>query len=361
MLVSTEKPDLAEKVRFLSTGAHLGEPGVNIQTIETHFAWVFLTSQYAFKLRKPVRHHGLDTLGLDSRRARCDEELRLNRMLAPDVYLDVLPLAVSPDGRMRLIGAGEAVDRSMVPPDWGTDSQIVDWLLRMRRLPAARMLDHMIRERSWTPADLQAVSAHLQAFYRGSPALPMTGDEYCHRLGAAVRDNREMLLAAASFGVDASRVATIASLQERLIETHRKSLMQRAEQGMVRDCHGDLKPEHVYCGPPVRVIDRLEFDADLRLLDPIEDLCFLWLECSRLGAASAGEWLVRRHIAVAGDKAPWPLAELYLSLRALTRSKLAAWRLIEPGSDRVHWRERVSDYLARALNAARRAEPGPRH
>jgi len=348
---SIQRPDLAEKVSFLSAGAHLGEPGVEVQTIETHFAWVFLTSRYAYKLRKPVRHRGLDTASPASRRARCEEELLINRDLAPDVYLDVLPLAIAPDGRMRLVE----------PPGRTTDSEIVDWLLRMRRLPVARMLDHMIRERSWQLADLQALSDHLQAFYSHSPALPFAGDEYCRRLKTAVRDNRKELVAAESFGVDASQAAAIACLQERWIDANSGSLIRRAEQGMIRDCHGDLKPEHVCCGPPVCVIDRLEFDADLRLLDPIEDLCFLWLECARLGARSAGEWLLRRHVAAGGDEAPWSLVEFYLSQRALTRAKVATWRLIEPGSDRMRWRERVADYLVRALNAARQAEAASRN
>src|SRR3972149_11804687 len=152
---SIEQPDLAEKVRFLSAGAHLREPDVEVQTVQTHFAWVFLTPKYAYKLRKPVRHRDFETVSLASRRARSDEEIRINRELAPDVYLDVIPLARAPDGRMRLIE----------PSNRTGEMEIVDWLLRMRRLPDARMLDHMIRERSWRPADLQAVRDHLPAVY----------------------------------------------------------------------------------------------------------------------------------------------------------------------------------------------------
>jgi aminoglycoside phosphotransferase family enzyme len=218
------------------------------------------------------------------------------------------------------------------------------------------MFDRLIHEGSWQPADLQALSRHLKAFYAQSPVLRLSGQEYCGRLAAGVSSNLEELLAAESFGVDAARVAEIARLQQRWIDVHGAMLTLRAEQGMIRDCHGDLKPEHVYFGPPVCVIDRLEFDAELRALDPIEDLCFLWLECARLGAPAAGEWLVRNYQAASGSEAPSVLADFYLSQRALTRAKVAAWRLIMPGADSTRWQARVADYLSRALAAVRPAD-----
>jgi aminoglycoside phosphotransferase family enzyme len=337
-----DEPTLADKVRFLSDGAHLGEPGVDIQCIETHFAWVFLTTRYACKLRKPVHQHGLDTLSLEARRARCLDELRLNQELAPGVYLDVLPLTLTADGSMAI----------------GTDDRrgrVVDWVLRMRRLPDTRMFDRMICEGRWTTADLQALSAHLQAFYLRTPVLGYSGPAYCDRLRAEIRDNREELLAAAPWGIDAQRVSRIASLQAHWIDAHDKTLMQRADRGMIRDCHGDLKPEHVCFGPPVTVIDRLEFDANLRVLDPLEDICFLWLECARLGAPAAGEWLVRDYLAVDDGNAHLSLACYYMSQRSLTRAKVAAWRLTLPGAERQHWQGRVDDYLTRALDAIHQA------
>jgi len=344
------KPSLDDKIRFLRDGAHLGEPDVTIECIETHFAWVFLSAQYAYKLRKPVRHRSLDTLSLESRQARCDEELRLNQVLAPGVYLDVLPLTLAADGSMRL---GAAVEPRLEPG--GAPVRVVDWLLRMRRLPAARMFDRMIREGSWQSADLQALSTHLQHFYAQSPVLSMSGHEYRDRLGAGIKNNHEELLAAEPFGVDAERVAHIAARQQQWIDAHGECLSQRAERGMIRDCHGDLKPEHVCFGPPVSVIDRLEFDAELRRLDPIEDLCFLWLECLRLGAPSAGQWLVRSYLEAGGEAVPPALADFYLSQRALTRAKVAAWRLIAPDVDRSRWRERVAVYLSLAMDAIHRA------
>jgi uncharacterized protein len=340
------EPDLAAKVSFLSQGEHLGEPGVEVERIETHFAWVFLTPQQVYKLRKPILHRSLDTRSLGARLARCNDELHVNRDLAPGIYLDVLRLALGPEGRMMLGGAGPAAGPSIA---------IVDWILHMRRLPAARMLDRMIGDGSVRTTDIEALSAHLQAFYSRSPALTISGAAHCQRLGAAIRTNRDELLAARFLGVDAAVVTEIASLQQKWVDVNRTILTRRVEQGMIRDCHGDLKPEHVCLGPPVSVIDRLEFDAELRMLDPIEDLCFLWLECARFGAGWAGEHLVRHYMAASGAAAPASLIHFYLSNRALTRAKVAVWRLTEPGADRMRWSGRVADYLRSALTAIAQA------
>lgn len=351
-----QQVDLAAKIRFFKDGAHLGEPGVAVECIETHFAWVFLTQRYAYKLRKPILYRGLDTLSLDARGARCKEELRLNQALAPEVYLDVLPLTVAQDGGMTLGCAEQSIDITQK----NANNRTVDWILQMRRLPSARMFDRMIHEDSWELSDLERVSAHLQAFYSRSSAVHISGPAYCRRLGAAVHRNCDEVTAAKSFGVDISSVVAIASAQQHWIDTHRPALIEQAERGALRDCHGDLKPEHVCCGPPVCVIDRLEFDADLRLLDPIEDLCFFWLECSQLGAPEAGEWLVRNYIRESGRSVPPSLMDFYFSQRAMARAKLAAWRLAESGADVARWRARIQKYLALAASAVRQAAEGRR-
>jgi aminoglycoside phosphotransferase family enzyme len=332
------EPDLGEKVRFLSEGAALGEPGVVVERVETHFAWVFLTPSHAYKLRKPIRYHGVDTLSLDSRQARCHEELQANQSLAPGVYLGVIPLTRT-SGGLRLDVPGE----------------IVDWLLRMRRLPAERMFDTLLRHGSWRPEDLEALELRLREFYAAAATVQLAGPAYCARLHAAVAYNHRELLAAKACGVEVEPVIEVASLQNRLLDELRPVLSRRADDGWIRDCHGDLRPEHICVGPPVRIIDRLEFDVELRALDPIEDLCFLRLECEREHAHSAGAWLLRQYLAESGTEVPPALVDFYISNRAMTRARLAAWRVSEPDADAPGLLARVRDYMNRALVAAQRA------
>ena len=346
---AVNEPGLAEKVCFLSDGAHLGEPAAQVERVETHFAWVFLTPNVAYKLRKPGRHGGGDASRLAARRAICDEEFRLNQALAPGVYFGVVPLALGPDGSLAF---GRAI-----PPDSEGRWRTIDWLLHMRRLPAARMLDRMIRDGTVRGEDLEALGAHLDRFYRHGPGLPISGREYCRRLGAAIRQNRETLLTDRSGQVDVAVVEETTQLQQQWLVSNRRLLRKRAEQRAIRDCHGDLKPEHVCLGPPVRVIDRLDLDPVLRELDPVEDLALLWLECERLGAPDIGERIIRRHVAEHDAGLPEPLLFFYLSNRALTRARLAVWRLAEPDTDRALWQRRLHTYASRALTAVQQAGP----
>ena len=122
-LVTTEA-----KVAFLMQPSAYPEPTPHVERVETHMSWVFLTDRHAYKLKKPVVYDYLDYGTLAARRRNCREELRLNRRLAPNVYLDILPLAQDEFGRLRLGGPGE----------------VVDWLVVMRRLDHAFMLNRLI-------------------------------------------------------------------------------------------------------------------------------------------------------------------------------------------------------------------------
>ena len=126
-------------------------PPPTVEAIETHMSWVFLTPQTAYKLKKPVRYDHLDFSTLEARRFYCLEELRLNRHLAGSVYVDAVALALDTDGALRIGGQG----------------QVVDWLVRMHRLPAPLMLDRMLENGTATSAHLRSVAKLLADFYRG--------------------------------------------------------------------------------------------------------------------------------------------------------------------------------------------------
>ncbi len=326
---------LAQKAQFLSDGANLGEPGAPVETIETHFAWIFLTPRHAYKLRKPIRYHGIDTLSIAARYATCREEFRVNQALAPGVYLDVVPLVALATGGLHLgAAAGEPID----------------WLVQMRRLPAERMLDFLVRAAQVGRSDFDALLRHLWDFYASLTPIELSGDEYCRRLSAEIDCNRTTIETTAVSGLDPCAASELASRQHELLERLRPELARRAEGGCIRECHGDLRPEHICLGPPIRIIDRLDFDRELRLLDPLEELSFLCLECQRLGLPPG--LLDLQHHAPGPLDVAGPLLDFYLSNRAFTRARLAAWRLAEPDADSGTLIARVRDYLQRASAAA---------
>jgi aminoglycoside phosphotransferase family enzyme len=123
----------------------------------------------------------------------------------------------------------------------------------------------------------------------------------------------------------------------------------------LRDGHGDLRPEHVCLTAPPCVIDCLEFDRDLRRLDPAEEIAFLGLECARLGATWVSDRLVRGYRVAMHDPVPDAVVHFYMSQAAATRAKIAAWHVRDPHYDRRRWTARADAYLADAGRHARLA------
>lgn len=330
---------LDERVAFLSRAASYAHHPRSVRRIETHFAWVFLAGRFAFKLKKPTRQAGMDYRSVASRKAGCLNEVRLNRRLAGDVYLGVLPLRRGGRGSLSLRAGSETVD----------------WLVKMRRLPGARMLDRLIAARAVRPRDLDRVAAHLIAFFRSAQARPLRPREYLARLRrCAVRDTRT--LAAAGLGLDRGALQRLRRAQLGFIARQRRGLQARGAR--VIEGHGDLRPEHICIeAHRCRVIDCLEFDADLRCLDPAEEMAFLMLECERLGSHAAGRRLLACYRRGRPDPVPEGIVHFYMSQQALTRAKIAAWHLKDPKFHRQRglWSARARSYLSAASRHIRRA------
>ena len=198
-------PTLQQKLEFLNALCGPGD-----EALETHFAWVFLIGRHAYKLRKPVRRDTMDYSTLEARRLDCEQEVRLNRRLAPQVYLGTVALAIRPDGGLEFGGAGEAVE----------------WLVKMLRLDRDLLLDSMLA-RGADPGDgLRRILSLLADFYRNAPAALGDGEALCARLAAQIEANRLVLEDA---GLD--RAVLLRDRQLRGIERARRLLAERAAAG----------------------------------------------------------------------------------------------------------------------------------
>lgn len=329
------RPTLAEKVAFLSGAASYGE-GSRVVAIETHFAWVFLTARHAYKLKKPLRQMHMDYRTLASRKRGCRDELRLNRRLAHAVYLAVVPLSSDRHGVLRI----------------GRGARIEDWLVKMRRLPSSGMLDRTLARRALRENELAALVATLTRFFRKAPRTPLRGALYLARLRREVRANQRSLSSLSSRSQNLSEC--VASRQLEFITLARDALTQRAAH--IVEGHGDLRPEHVFLGPPPCIIDCLEFDRRLRLLDPLEELAFLALEIERLGHRACAAQLTQRFQSDSGEQAREAVTHFYMSHRASTRAKLSAWHIGDPQfPDPRPWNARAHSYLNDALHHVERA------
>ncbi len=322
--------DLDAKVAFLQTLLGPGD-----EAIETHFAWVFLAGPRALKLHKPVRRDSMDYSTLAARRRDSEEEVRLNRRLAPHVYLGTLALTHDDSGRLAIGGTGKTVD----------------WLVEMRRLDRARMLDALLARGAVPEVALTRVVGLLTEFYAREPAAISDGATLEARLRRQVAANYQALQA-----LEPEASAALRDAQLTFLDARRAWIDSRAEGGCIVEAHGDLRPEHILVDDPPAVIDCLEFDRNLRILDRAEELAFLELECARLGHAAQGQWLLAECLDRLGDRIAKPMLSFYRSHRAATRAKLYTWRSLEAdGGSPEDWRARARSYLAGALDDARLA------
>ena len=338
-------PSLAEKVAALTRpDCYPGSTG-RIEALETHMSWVFLTDRHAFKLKKPVRLDFLDFSTLEARERDCREEVRLNRRLAPDTYLGVVPLIMSGQGRLRVDGAGT----------------VVDWLVKMRRLPSELMLDRVILAGEAQAAVASKVAGLLSRFYAGLAPVALSPTDYVRRFEREIDEHRREL-ALPDYGLAGELVSTVTRAQTTFLRASGSLLRDRVQGQHIVEGHGDLRPEHVFVGDPPEVIDCLEFNEAFRIVDPADELAFLWMECAFLGAPQVGEGIWRAYAEAAGDPAPDALLSFYRSHRACLRAKLSLWHLKDHDvREPEKWTSRAKKYLALAHDAAvRLADDGGR-
>jgi aminoglycoside phosphotransferase family enzyme len=316
-------------------------PPGTVAVRETHMSYVFLADRFVYKLKKPVRLNSLDYTTLDRRRACCEAEVALNRRLAPGVYLGVVPLARTAKGGLSL----EA------------DGPVVEWLVKMRRLPEARMLDVALAQGTATREDVERAADLLAGFFRAAPAERIADALYLGRFAHDLALDRALLCDPAFALADAAP----GDLLDRLgawLETEREALLTRLHGGHVIEGHGDLRPEHIFLGPPPAVIDALEFDRTLRMLDPAEEIAFLALECDRLGAAWAGAIVRDRCATARGAAASARVSAFYLAFRACLRARLCVGHLQDAAPRAPEtWLPKARWYLEKAWEAAQMLSP----
>lgn len=316
-------PSLADEVRHLRDEAW---PDEDVEVVETHLSVVFLTSERAYKLKKPVVQPYLDHRTLSARLADCRAEVTLNQVLAPGVYLGIESLTVDDAGALHV----------------GTGGTVVDWLVVMRRLDRDELLDRRIAAGEATPADLDPVIELLADFYRSARRHPCTPEHYRSTL-TAMLDQDMAELTSRAFGLADDLGHTLGKPLAAAIE-RTPGLTRRAARRV--DGHGDLRPDHVRPGPEPLIIDRLSFSSSLRCVDPYLDLALLAVECEYLGAPALGDHLLAAYRRRSSDDAAEDVCSLYRALRAVTRARLSVSHLRDDVADPQGWLQRTEAYLA---------------
>jgi aminoglycoside phosphotransferase family enzyme/predicted kinase len=328
-------------IRFLSDPGNYPDPS-GFEVHQTHASWVFLAGPHAYKLKKALSLGFFDYSTPERRRHYCEEEVRLNRRLAPGIYLGVLPV-LEEDGRLSLGGLAPGAPR---------DPREVDAVVLMKRLPREAMLDHMLAAGSAGEEHADRIVAALASFYGSSPRsadIDRMGDPAVIR-GNLVENFEQTedfvgdLIAAGAF-------RAIRSSQLSFLEIRRRLFEERVEGGRIRDGHGDLRAEHIAFLPGIVIVDCIEFADRFRECDVAADLAFLAMDLEFLGHAGLAERLVRRFVEVTGDRGLEGVLGFYVSYRAYVRGKVDGIKLRQPEVDREE-KERLHSRVRRYFELA---------
>ncbi|MDG4552625.1 MAG: AAA family ATPase [Candidatus Contendobacter sp.] len=312
-------------------------PVATVEHLQTHISHVLLAGDYAYKIKKPLNLGFLDFTSLEQRKYYCEEEVRLNGRLAPEIYLDCLPIGGEPANP--ILGGGVAIE----------------YAVRMRRFPQEALLDRALAAGRLQPGHLDALARQLADFHRAIPAAdpaapfgnpervrqPMLDDFTCTRPLLADPADREILAA-----VERWTLAATERLWPRLAE--------RKAGGWIRECHGDLHLGNMVLTDAGRIVvfDCIEFNDDFRWIDVINDLAFLTMDLRFRSVGGFAQRLLNTYLEYSGDFAGMALLSYYQVYRAMVRAKINAIQASQngiPEPDRTAARALCRDYLRLAL------------
>lgn len=344
--------ELSELVLALTAGDAFPVPSLEVQVRHTHISVVFLTGSFAYKIKKPVNFGFADFSTLELRRHFCEEEVRLNRRLAPGIYLGVVPIRRGQDG---------------IHVE-GSEGEIVEWAVKMRRLSDEQTLRHRLSANDVTSETIGNLARLVAAFHASADRSPeIVANATFAEVSKVVEDNWSQAERACSAHVSGNVITRVGELTLEHLERQRTLINDRATRNVPCDCHGDLRLDHVYVWPgegnsEFAIIDCIEFSPRFRHSDPVADIAFLAMDFRFHDRRDFESLLMRSYFKAAGDADGRALLPLYVGYRAVVRSKVDALLAAEPEvpeSERRAAIVRARAYWLLALGVLEEAERRP--
>lgn len=312
--------ELAQLVDRLGDPAAYPYPVKSVEVRHTHISAVFLAGKFVYKVKKPVNYGFVDFSTLAKRKHFCDEELRLNRRLAPDVYLGVVPVT---RGRteVQVEGSGE----------------IVEWAVKMRRLADEATLQNLLQEGNVSEEVIQRLAKKIADFHAQAESGPHIAryGEFTVVAGNA-RENFQQSADHVGKTVSTSVFERTRRLTEEALARLRPLIELRARQNVPRDTHGDLRLGHIYYFPgqeppgDLLVIDCIEFNERFRFADPVSDIAFVFMGLAHQDRRDLATAFAETYFSSTQDSDGRMLLPFYTAYRAAVRAKVEGLKIDRP-------------------------------
>jgi uncharacterized protein len=299
-----------------------------VEVRQTHISAVFLAGDYAYKVKKPVRLRFLDFTSVEQRRHFCHEEVRLNRRLAPQVYVAVVPVVMDHSG-VHVEG----------------DGVVIDWAVKMRRLPADATLRERLHRGELQPDVVERLARRIAAFHQTAECRQGVCPASFAIVAQSIRDVLEPAAAQRGASVSAPVFERLQMRTEEWLRQLQPLIDARARQGATRDGHGDLHLDHLYyfptAAPPndLVIVDCIEFNEQLRHIDPVADMAFTVMDFAYRGRRDLARIFTYSYFAACGDEEGRALLPLYTAYRAMVRGLVEGVKANEsevPAAQRAH-------------------------
>ena len=286
-----------------------------VELIQTHISFILLTGDYAYKIKKSVNLGFLDFSSIDKRRHFCQEELRLNKPLAPEFYLEVLPISQQGD-RFQL----------------GEDSNPAEYALKMRQFPQENLLTTLFEAGKLTPDLLAKLGKKLAKFHLNAPT-----NDYIRQFGKvaqvrrAIEQNYEQTQNYIGIAQTQRQFEETKQFTDRFLEERQPLFQSRIDNNWIRECHGDLHLKNMFLWEiEIMLFDRIEFNEEFRFVDVMYDVSFAVMDLDIRKRFDLSNEFLNTYIEQTGDWEGLQILPFYLCRQAYVRAKVNSMMLDEP-------------------------------
>ncbi len=326
---------IAPLLQQLQSPSSFPHPCPSIQLIQTHISWVFLTGEYAYKIKKPVKFSFLDFSTREKRKALCEEEVRLNRRLCPDVYLGAAPVTFA-----------------SAHPSFGGPGFPIDYAVKMRQLPSERIMSKLLDEGKVEESHIRSIARIIADFHSRIEVIKEEkygSPEMCWSQFYDLFYTRETAENACGMG---EKVDFILDKAEEFIRKNSSLFLRRQEDGFIRDCHGDLHSGNIFLTEPPIIFDCIEFSRDFRYNDTASEIAFMAMDLDAHGRKDFSQLLISEYVRLSKDVSLHSIINYYLCYRANVRAKIAALTYSQHPSEEE--KKKIGKYLILAEEYAKR-------